>query len=134
MSNKDIYLKLFSQEPEKFPVLFSPWWLDAVCGEENWDVLLYSKGDKIYGLWPYFRTKQNIFNKILQPGFTQYNGPLLFYPEGLTEVKRLEFEKKVISNLIDILPKEVDMISINSNPLLLNWLPFYWRGFRQTTR
>ena len=49
-------------------------------------------------------------------------------------MKRLEFEKKVISNLIDVVPKEVDMISINSSPFLLNWLPFYWKGFRQTTR
>ena len=29
-----IYISVFSQ----------PWWLDAVCGEENWDVYVVEKG------------------------------------------------------------------------------------------
>jgi hypothetical protein len=42
-------------------------------------------------------------------------------------------QKKLFNDLIDQLPKW-DFLQLNFNHRLTNWLPFYWRGFKQTTR
>ncbi|MEI8378437.1 MAG: GNAT family N-acetyltransferase, partial [bacterium] len=60
-------------------------------------------------------------------------GPWLQYGDSQSHAARLSLEKDLLDELISGLP-EHDLFRQNFHHSLSNWLPFYWRGFRQTTR
>ena len=66
------------------------------------------------------------------PPLTQHMGPWLHYPEGQKYTSRLSFEKSTLAELIEKLTK-VDRFVQNFSHNITNWLPFYWKGFSQTT-
>ena len=51
MTNKEAY-RLFLAK-EAVSVYNQPWWLDAVCGPENWDGGLYRRGEELLAAMPY---------------------------------------------------------------------------------
>tara|TARA_R110002051_G_scaffold285230_1_gene347443 strand:- start:40 stop:999 length:960 start_codon:yes stop_codon:yes gene_type:complete len=109
------------------------WWLDSVCGADGWDVVLFEVQEKVLGAMPYAISKKGFYTIISQPIFTQKLGPCLVYPDGINQNKLLSFEKKAFTFLIEQLPK-FDLFQQNFNNHTKNWLPFYWKGFKQTTR
>ena len=118
------------------PLHFQPWWLDAVCGAEGWNVVLSTDASgQIRGVLPYHQTRRWGLKIIQLPPLTSYAGPWLIYPEqpDFKAVSRLSFEKKVMTELIQQLPRTF-FFKQNFRPEIQNWLPFYWQGFRQTTR
>jgi len=130
-TNKSKYRKLCSKEPIK---LFSKdWWLDAVCGEENWDVAIVEQNGELIAAMPYYMRKKSLFTMIGMPPLTQTMGPWVRYSSDMKYSTRLSFEKKVYNQLIDQLP-EVAYFRQNFDYTVTNWLPFYWRGFKETTR
>lgn len=134
MTNKEKYRELVNNEPS-IPIFSRDWWMDAVCGEDNWDVLLVEKNNEIIASLPYYMHKKYGLKVIRQPILTQTNGMWLKYPPGQTAVNRLSFEKKIMNDMIDqLLSIGVDWFSQNFHYSITNWLPFYWRGFQQTTR
>lgn len=118
------------------PLHLQPWWLDAVCAEGEWDVCLATNGGgAITGVLPWHKTRRFGLPVIQQPPLTTYGGPWLHYPHN-TDFKpqsRFAFEKKVFEELIGQLPR-TSFFQQNFLPEIENWLPFYWAGFRQTTR
>jgi hypothetical protein len=123
----------FCREQVGMPIFSRDWWLDAVCGAAEWNVLLVERGGRVVASLPYFMIKKWIFNIITTPGLTQVMGPWISYPEGQKYNTRLSFEKEVLVELIERLPK-FHKFSQNFHYSFLNWLPFYWKGFSQTTR
>ena len=140
--NKELYRKLC--EEKNIPLFLQAWWFDAICAPvgKEWNVLLHEelKSDdnlkgEIVGAMPYCITKKFGFKFIVQPRGAQYNGVWIDYPEEMKLHKRYSFEKQVIDNLIDQLEKlNISVFSQNFHHSFINWLPFYWRGFQQTTR
>lgn len=132
-TNKQKYRDLCSIEPT-IPIFSRDWWLDAVCDPENWDVAIIEKNNKIIASLPYYITREkNIFKYIKMPKLTQTMGLWVSYPEGQKYTKRLSYEKKTFTELIEQLP-EFDRFNQNFHYSIQNWLPFYWEGFDQTTR
>jgi hypothetical protein len=127
MENKKKYIEFCKKE--NISIFSQYWWLDSVCGENNWDVLLYEKGGQIVASMPYYLKD----NKISMPKLTQTMGIYFKYPKNQKYYKRLSFEKEVINFFINNLPK-VDSFLQNFNYSFTNWLPFYWNEFIQTTR
>ncbi len=72
-------------------------------------------------------------NVISMPLLTQKLGPYIVYPLNQSNAKRLSFENEIICEILKRLPK-VDEFNVNFNYTYTNWLPFYWAGFKQTTR
>jgi lipid II:glycine glycyltransferase (peptidoglycan interpeptide bridge formation enzyme) len=128
--NKEKYNR-FCKETVDIPIFFQPWWLDTVCGTRNWDVVLAMKGDSIVAAWPYFIKKAKSFLHVAMPTLTQVLGPYIKYPLNQNHTKKMNFEKKVITQLIDQLPK-ADKLSFSCHYSLTNWLPFYWKGYEAT--
>jgi hypothetical protein len=81
---------------------------------------------------PYYKKKRLGFTLLSQPPLTQTLGPWL-QPTEASYAKRLSQEEAVLSQLIDQLPP-YDFFVQNWSHVNTNWLPFYWRGFNQTTR
>ncbi|EGQ9631793.1 GNAT family N-acetyltransferase [Vibrio cholerae] len=130
MTNKEKYRRLCEQE-STIPIFSQAWWLDAVAGD-NWDVCIVEKGDKIQATMPYVVQKKFGLTLLIQPKLTQTLGPWLRSSTAKYS-KQLSQQKDLMEALIDQLPK-YHYFSQNWHYSNTNWLPFYWKGFEQTTR
>ncbi|HON18880.1 MAG TPA: GNAT family N-acetyltransferase [Salinivirgaceae bacterium] len=131
MSNTE-YRKFFSQIPAP-PIFYEPWWLDSLCGSENWIGLVVQSGNVVKAVWPLQKTTYR-FGRIYysQPPFTPYLGILFNYPPEQKTCTRLAFEKDVVNEMLAQLG-EFAHLGQTFHPSFRNWLPFYWNGFSQTT-
>ncbi|WDE99152.1 hypothetical protein PQO03_15055 [Lentisphaera profundi] len=115
------------------PIYSQSWWLDLACGFDNWDVALVVKGKEIIASMPYQIIKRKGFiSYCTMPPLTQIWGPWLA-PAKCNYTKRLSQEKKMMTELIDQLPP-FSQFSQSWHYNYQNWLPFYWKGFQQTTK
>ncbi len=134
--NQHLYRDWAAQQ-EDLPIFFQPWWLDIVNEDAHWDAIVSKnkKSGKIEGVLPFRHKKRLGFLKnIGNPLLTPFNGPWLVYPPNLTKrITRYSFEMRVLDDLAAAIPK-VHYYSQSCHYQLENWLPFYHRGFRQTTR
>lgn len=132
MNNIDKYRE-FCKTEKDIPIFSKDWWLDSVCGYDNWDVVLIERDKEILASFPYYKIKKSIFNIIVMPTQTQTMGIYIKYPENQKYEKKLSFEKVIMNELIEKLPY-VDKFLQNFHYDITNWLPFYWKGYKQTTK
>ena len=130
MPKKQSYRVSCSKETT-LPIFSQDWWLDAVCGKDNWDVAIVVKGEEIQASMPYYMKRCYGFKILTMPQLTQNLGPWLRSSQ-VKYSKRLGHEKKLMNALIEQLPQH-DYFSQNWHYSNTNWLPFYWKGFKQTT-
>jgi hypothetical protein len=132
MQDKQDYRE-YCNKHDSIPIFVTDWWLDQVCGENNWDVALVKKNDKIVASLPYYLRK-NILgqNSITMPSLTPFMGPLIAYPANQKYSTRLAFEKRTILDLIKMLPRFSSFYQ-KFHYSITNWTPFYWEGYQQTT-
>jgi hypothetical protein len=110
------------------------WFLDAVCGQDNWGVCIDIKQNGlINGVLPYFFTKKWGFKIIQQPVLTGYMGLWIHYDPHWAAHQKASQERAVLKNLIAQLPA-VPFLSQAYPSYFQNWLPFSWAGFEQTAR
>jgi len=114
------------------PLFSGAWWLDAVAGEENWQVALVEKDGRVLASMPYVVERRLGFTLVKQAPLTPRLGPWLA-PSVAKYPKRLADEKDLLEALIEQLPRFDNFVQ-NWNFQYSNWLPFHWHGFRQTTR
>jgi Acetyltransferase (GNAT) domain len=106
-----------------------PWWLESVA-PGAWGEAVVQRGDGVVARLPYVRRRQLGLNTIVQPAFTQTLGPW-FAPMGGKYARRLDTEKKLMGQLIEMLPP-FDVFLMCFSPAMTNWLPFCWAGFSAT--
>ena len=133
MSAKERYRQLCREE-DTLSVFQQDWWLDAVCGENNWNVILSERKGQIAGALPYYFQYSGRKIRILTPQLTQSIGIWLRKNGTKKYVKELSEEMDVLNSLIEQL-EELPLLTcqIKNNIKLTNWLPFYWKGFSLTT-
>lgn len=130
MTNKEKYIQ-FCEQNDFVPIFSQPWWMDAVCIDGYWDVLLYEKNGEICGVLPYYVKKRFGMSYITQPQLTQNNGVIIKYPEVQKHEKKLSYEKEVMTALIKQLEKlPIVYYQQSFNYRYTNWLPFYWEGYK----
>jgi hypothetical protein len=112
-------------------VFEQPWWLEAVA-PGRWGAVVARQGDQIVARLPYTQRRRFGLTTIVQPPLTQTLGPWLAPMEG-KYARRLETEKKLLGQLIEMLPP-FDHFHMNFSPALTNWLPFHWAGFQASVR
>lgn len=130
MSNRKKYRILCEQE-SSISIFNQAWWLDIVCNKGDWDVCLVEKDGKIIASMPFYIKKRYFFTLITQPPLTQYLG-IWFRSTVVNYSKELSKQKHLMSELIAQLPS-YNYFSQNWPYHQTNWLPFYWKGFSQTT-
>lgn len=117
------------------PGCYSPfqtsWWLEAVVPGQWGEVTLESKGTLV-ARWPYYRLKKWGYTFLVMPRLTPVLGPWL-HPLGGKYTSRISQERKLMNELLEKLPP-FDMLWQNLHYSITDWLPFYWQGFRQTTK
>lgn len=59
MTSREKYRE-FCKTEKTIPIFSKDWWLDAVCGKDNWGVVLIERGGKIIVTLPYYLEKMYI--------------------------------------------------------------------------
>ena len=132
MDDKDKYRTLCRERRDELPIYMQDWWLDTVCGERHWEAILLEgkKGQAIAALPLYLPIRE----VAVMPPFTQTLGPWIEpFPTDMKYTTRLGRRQAILAELIRRLPS-TSYLAHNCHHELTDWLPFYWAGFRQTTR
>ena len=111
------------------PLYSKPWWMDAVCGSENWDVWLYEEGGHIAAAMPDDLEERKYGLYITKPPLTQNNGIVFDHPVGAGIVARAKFEEKVVRAAM----AHVDSLGLavyeqQFPTSYITWLPHSWCG------
>ncbi len=131
MKDKRLYQDFV--ERTNAPVFFNTWWLDAVCGESNWEFVSSTKGGEIVAVWPYQRVTKKGLKLIQNPVLTPRLGVWFNHPESERMYNRLSFEKDTVKELIESLG-EFHGLNVNFHEGFTYWSPFLWAGYSQTTQ
>lgn len=128
MPDRDAYIRLCRNAPD-LPLFMQPWYLDAVCADGTWDAVVLEQAGQVVAGLPYFLKKKWHWQYVAMPQLARMLGPYL-----LPELRTPKKEPSILEALIDQLPAGLAAFEQDFNYGAVNWLPFYWRGFRQTTR
>lgn len=127
---KDKYHLLCNTETS-IPIFSRDWWLDTVCGEDKWEVLLIEEKGRILAAMPLYIPHQGI---ISMPPYTQTMGPWLAKESGDTKYNRALGKHQAICKEFTNILKAYPHFLQNFHYNITDWLPFYWEGYKQTTR
>lgn len=128
--NKEQY-RILCQTEETIPIFSRDWWLDIVCGEKYWDVLIIEEKDKIVAALPLFIPYSKV---ISMPPYTQTMGPWFAFP---SEPTKQNFQQAYRQNLCKLFLEKLKAYPFffqNFHYTITDWLPFYWEHYKQTTR
>lgn len=127
MNQQDAY-RQFCRDHAHIPVFARDWYLDALVGKSGWGAVVVEEKGRQLAAMPYcFRRKMG-FTYAFMPVFVKHLGP---YFE--VETPRLTEQHRLMGALIDQLPNFAS-VEMAFSPTVINWLPFYWKDFQQTSR
>lgn len=133
MSNKEKYIKFI--ETVYVPIYSQPFWLDAICLPENWDVWLYQVNDIVLAAMPYYFECRNGYKYITKAPLTQNNGIIFRVDSNAKLETRAKFEERVIDAANDFIESlKLDVYEQQYHYSFTNWLPFYWHRYTEITR
>lgn len=127
---KEKYRRLCQTEPT-IPIFSRDWWLDAVCGEDCWQVLLVEQKEQILLALPIYTPIRRVAT---MPAYTQTLGPW-FAPEAsdMKYTSRLGQRQALCKAVLPALTGYAHFYQ-HFHYDVTDWLPFYWNGYQQTTR
>lgn len=112
------------------PIYSKPWWMDAVCEPENWDVWLFEQGGEVVAAMPYYMEDREFGRYITKAPLTQNNGIVFKHPEGAGPIARAKFEEKVVDAACGFIASlGLAVYEQQFHPSFRNWLPFSWNGY-----
>lgn len=126
--SKILYRQYCQKHSESLPVFYHDWYLDAVCGSENWSVAIAHYKGEINGVWPYLIKKKWGVRYITMPLLTPGLGPWMTANDKLKTHESRRQYSKVLSVLIDQLPR-VLLTSVYLPPEISNALQLFHHGF-----
>lgn len=133
MSNKGRYAD-FCKETY-VPIYSKPWWLDAVCGPENWDVWLYDTGEQILAAMPYYMEQRGPYRYITKAPLTQNNGIIFLEDPRRKPIKEAELQGKIIDAACNFIEElHLDVYEQQYPHTFQNWSPFFWRNYTNVLR
>lgn len=117
------------------PIFFQPWWLDITCGIGAWGyAIVKDSSNETVGVLPFFLSKKFGFSSIRMPAFTPYQGAFIAYPKNIQKRnKKYNYEEQLLKTLLSQLPP-YKMFNQILRHEIIDWMPFFKLGFRQSTR
>ena len=102
MRNRERYKELCKKE-STIPLFSQGWWLDAVCGENNWDVYIVGSNMDIKAAFTYFLQEDSEGKYIGRIMLTQNNGIWIKYPDGQGIISRQSYEEKIVNEICNFI-------------------------------
>ena len=129
MTNKEKYRQLCETEGLRIPLFQQYWWMETVCEDKQWDVLLYENNGTIMGAMPFLYGKKFGIKYILQPQLTPWSGPWL--RQEMSDLSH----KETLSALAQALHNQHAKLCMQRfSPGMNEWQPFLQYRFKHTTR
>lgn len=135
MADKEKY-NAFLDKLNYVPIYSKSFWLDATCGEGNWDIYFFGEGNDIKAVMPYYRVKKSDGTDwITRPILTQNNGILFKHPANQGIFARQKWEEKIINEACDFIEGlGLDGYEQQFHHSFTLPLPFFWRRFTPSVR
>lgn len=130
MTNKEKYRLLCNAEAS-IPIFSRDWWLDIVCCEANWDVILIEQKGRVLAALPLYIPYRGI---VSMPPYTQTLGPWFSTPSEDTKYTTLLGQRQAYCKTFLETLKAYPHFLQNFSYHITDWLPFYWANYQQTTR
>ncbi len=129
MTNKEKYAQFC--EKTYVPVFSKPWWMDAVCGKDNWDVWICAlDGEQVCAAMPYYMENRDKGKYITKAILTQINGLFIDYPKEQKLAAKQGFEEKICNEAIEYIESlDFDVYEQQFHHSFRNFLPYWWRGY-----
>ena len=126
----DGYEEFVKRSPQR-SLFAQRWWLEAVA-PGMYEILEINEGDGIQAAWPIVYRNGDGAEHVCMPALTQKLG-ILFAPSAAKPVEAQSKNQRRTTELIEQLG---DTASFHQNfhENFIDWLPFYWQGYAQTTR
>lgn len=132
MTDKEKYI-IFCKENENIPLFYQPEWLDVVTNC-CWDIVNFLDGEGVIRAYMPVTIKKKWGVKVFSnPVLSPHQG--IFFPKNqdfLSEQKKQSFLFKAMNDIIPKIPS-FHLFKVRFHPSFDMWLPFYFKGFRQTT-
>ncbi|NND07852.1 MAG: GNAT family N-acetyltransferase [Saprospiraceae bacterium] len=125
--DKDCYRSLCRDMGDDLPIFYRDWWLDAVCGQGEWEVMLYLEDPQVVAIYTIYSKRKGPFTYVSMPPLTKFMGPYMIKPFSQRK------QQKILSKMVDALPRYIGFDQ-TMHYQVKNWLPFYWAGYHQNTR
>lgn len=134
MTDKERYRLICSKE-KSIPIFSQDWWLDAVCGEDEWQVYLVGNGMDIKATIPFEIEEGADGRTIGRIMLTQTNGIWIKYPDGQGIIAKQSYEEKIVNEVCDYLESlGLSRYDQQYHYNFTNYLPFFWRYYKEITR
>ncbi|MEO6130250.1 MAG: GNAT family N-acetyltransferase [Saprospiraceae bacterium] len=119
-SSTDLY-GVFYAQCDHAPLYAAPWWLDAVCGNNKWEVVnMLDDEGKSAGYIPYYKTQIRGISAIITPPLTQWL-PIV-KKEDQSQVSVVEFLKSLPScPIVDLTIKPAENQLLSPFPFRVNF-------------
>lgn len=133
MTNKEKY-EVFCKKTY-IPIYSQSWWMDAICGENNWDVWIYEDNGNMLAAMPYYIEKRGDYTYITKAPLTQNNGIIFNHNANARGSSRASLEEKIINKACDFISSlGLDVYEQQYQTSFTNWSPFYWNGYELILR
>lgn len=134
MTDHDRYRELCMRE-KTIPVFSQAWWLDAVCGKDQWSVFLLGNGMDIKASLVYKIEESAEGRRIGRIPLTQTNGIWIKYGVNQGIISRQAYEEKIVNEICDHI-ESLGLVKYDQqyHYQYTNYLPFFWRYYSETTR
>jgi len=120
--------RIFSNQNASIPLMLQGRWLDAVCGEKNWDVALVTEEGEIIAALPFQNKRKMGLTQINTAPLTADSGPWLKKSAKETTHGIIAENQEKIKVLIGELPA-VDRINVKLSMEQKDIQAFLWEGF-----
>ncbi len=107
------------------------WYLDVVW--PDWQGILVFYKNKLHAMMPIRVSKKYSVHYCFQPQLCQYGGIFFVKMEGKTE-RVLALKKRLVTALVEAIPKNLKQFVLNFAPEFDYPLPFHWAGYELHTR
>lgn len=133
MTNKEKYEKFC--ENTFVPIYSKPWWMDAVCSPNSWDVWICEENGNYLAAMPYYVEERNGLKYITKAPLTQNNGIIFNYPDGCSDLSKSKFNERVINKACTYIANlGLDVYEQQYQVSFTNWLPFFWNYYTASVR
>ncbi len=119
------------ESSEQGTVFAQRWWIEAATGGQGQRLGCFT-GDRLLSGLPVWSTTMFGIRRLRQPPLTPYWGPIFGKLDG-GYTTQLNTQMSILRAFAEVLLPWPD-ITMQWHPSVMNWLPFFWQGYTQTTR
>lgn len=130
---KERYLKYCENPKTIVPIFSQPWWMDALCGRENWGVHLVGDDNNIKASFVYYvceDAEQNGQVEITRALLTQNNGIIVNYPQNQGVISRQKYDEEIVDEICGYIEHMgISRYDQQYHYCFTNFLPFFWHFY-----